>query len=101
MRLQGQLSSSKKGNAKAVILHGKRSVTWVRLVQGQWLLVASSERTASVITLWDVASLLAPSSSSSPPVPTSEAFLEAPVYSGLVDVQDGAVTIALELVAEW
>lgn len=101
MRLQDQLCSPKDNAVKFATLHGKRSVTWVRLVQGKWLLVASSERTASVITLWDVASLLSPSSSSSPPVPTSEASLEAPVYSGLVDVQDGAVTIALELVAEW
>ena len=99
MRLQDQLSFPKDNVAKFVTLHGKRSVTWVRLVQGKWLLVASSERTASVITLWNVVSLLSPSSS--PPVPTSEAFLEAPVYSGLVDVQDGVVTIALELCAEW
>lgn len=54
IQLQGQLSSPKEDNVKAVLLHGKRSVAWVCLVQGQWLLVASSERTASVLSpsLW-------------------------------------------------
>ncbi|KAK7676667.1 hypothetical protein QCA50_016922 [Cerrena zonata] len=71
----------------------RRSVTWVRLVQSQWLLVASSDDITSVITLWSVVSLLTSRSSA----PLAEASLSAPVVTGAVDVNGSHVTLAVEL----
>ncbi|KAK7679987.1 hypothetical protein QCA50_016933 [Cerrena zonata] len=71
------------------------SVTWVRLVQSQWLLVASSDDITSVITLWSVTSLL--TSNTRSPAPLAEAFLPAPVATGKVDVVGSCVVLALEL----
>lgn len=75
--------------------HQRRSVTWVKLIQSQWLVVASSDDLISVISLWSVTSLL--SSRSSPPTPLTEAFLPAPVITGAIDVDGSCVAIALEL----
>ena len=69
-----------------------RSVTWVRLIQSQWLLVASSDDVSSAITLWSVPDLL-----SSNLTPLAEAFLPAPVVNGAVDRQGSYLLFALEL----
>ena len=69
-----------------------RSVTWVRLIQSQWLLVASSDDVSSAITLWSVPDLL-----SSNLTPLAEAFLPAPVVNGSVDMQGSYLIFALEL----
>lgn len=71
----------------------RRSVTWVRLVQSQWLLVASSDDVTSAITLWSITSLLTSKSLA----PLTEAYLSAPVITGAVDVAGSSVTLALEL----
>lgn len=74
-------------------LHQRRSITWVQLVQSQWLLVASSDDIASVITVWSIKSLL----SSDSKTPLAEAFLSAPVATGKVDMMGDCVILALEL----
>ncbi|KAK7683176.1 hypothetical protein QCA50_013849 [Cerrena zonata] len=71
----------------------RRSITWVRTIHSQWLLVASSDDITSVITLWLIDSLLASKSSA----PLAEASLPAPVVTGAVDVCGSCVTLALEL----
>ena len=73
--------------------HQPRSVTWVQLIRSQWLLVASSDDVVSVITLWSVSSLLRSSLSS----PLAEAFLPAPVSTGIVDTTGPSIILALEL----
>ena len=69
-----------------------RSVTWVRLIQSQWLLVASSDDVSSAITLWSVPDLLSFNFT-----PLAEAFLPAPVVNGDVDMQGSYLLFALEL----
>lgn len=63
-------------------------------MQGRWLLVASSDQTSSVLSLWYVPTLFA-----EPPAkhPVYEAFLEGPVNNGFVEVQESGVVVALEL----
>lgn len=78
-------------------VYQKRSVTWIRLIQSQWLLVASSDDLLSVITLWSVADLLTPSNDTRTSPPLAEAYLSAPVIDGAVDLQGSAVIFALEL----
>ena len=80
--------------ATAIPLHQPRSVTWVRLVQGQWLLAASSDASTSVICLWSLRSVLSKGASTAP---QAQAFLEGPVASGDVEVQDGRVVVALDI----
>ncbi|KAK7679974.1 hypothetical protein QCA50_016920 [Cerrena zonata] len=74
-------------------LYQRRSVTWVRLVQSQWLLVASSDDVTSIIALWSVSSLFTSKSGA----PLAEASLSAPVVTGVVEVIGSSVTLAVEL----
>ncbi|THH28824.1 hypothetical protein EUX98_g5349 [Antrodiella citrinella] len=74
-----------------------RSVTWVKLVHGAWLLVATSDADASSIALWKISDILRDESHAKP---VSEAFLPAAVRDGVVDVQDGSLVIALSLCAK-
>ena len=69
-------------------------MTWLRIIKGQWLIVAASDQSTSVLSLWRLASLTADVEACKP---TAEAFLDAPVASGLVDVRDGNATIVIEL----
>ncbi|KAH8103866.1 hypothetical protein BXZ70DRAFT_923156 [Cristinia sonorae] len=71
-----------------------RSVTWVKFVQGTWLLVATSDADTSCITVWRISDI---QKASSDAVPTAEAFLSGPVRDGIVEVQDGAIVIAISL----
>lgn len=75
--------------------HQIRSVTWVKLVQGTWLLVAKSDRSASSLQLFSLSSL--GPDSTQPPTLVSEVFLAGPVANGLTEVQDGVLIVALEL----
>ncbi|CAL1697063.1 unnamed protein product [Somion occarium] len=84
---------SQKG-ARLVPLHQPRSVTWIRLVRGQWLLVASSDLNTSVISLWSLSSLLSSPESSKPIV---EAYLDAPVAYGMVQCYNDELFVALYL----
>ncbi|KAI0073643.1 hypothetical protein K474DRAFT_1774578 [Panus rudis PR-1116 ss-1] len=65
-----------------------RSVTWVKFLQGQWLLFASSDLHSSKLTLCTLPN----SSETSPPV-VAQASLRAPVAEGFVEVQTGGVII--------
>ncbi|EKM55413.1 uncharacterized protein PHACADRAFT_256027 [Phanerochaete carnosa HHB-10118-sp] len=71
-----------------------RSVTWAKLVQGKWVLVACSDQTTSAICLWSLQSFYR---SEGPPDIVAQAFLKGPVVYGLVEVQNDQVIIALEL----
>jgi hypothetical protein len=68
-----------------------QSVTWLRLVNGRWLLVTSSDLYFSKLTCWDT-SLLRESSE-----PIAECSLSGPVKSGKVEVQADGVVIALDV----
>lgn len=75
-----------------------RSVTWVKLIRGQWLLVACSDRASSTLCLWSLIELLR-----SPGVapPAAQTFLDGPVAGGLIDIQDDdRLVIALEVRAQ-
>ncbi|TCD69480.1 hypothetical protein EIP91_007606, partial [Steccherinum ochraceum] len=71
-----------------------KSVTWVKILQGSWLIVASSDRSASSISLWKVADVLSHAAQAKP---VAEASLPAPVCGGTVDVQDDSITISISL----
>lgn len=75
-------------------MHQSRSVTWVKIVQSKWLLVALSDSSTSTLCLWKLSSILLDESD---PPPVAEVFLEGPVSNGLTEVQDGVLVVALEL----
>lgn len=68
-----------------VPLHQARSVTWVKLVQAKWLIVASSNASTSVLSIWSLASLLKLGSSREP---LSHTYLSGPVREGILDVSE-------------
>lgn len=73
-----------------------RGVTWVHVVQGQWLLTATSDSSVSEVSLWVVGPSL-DGAKGFDHVLTATAYLAGPVAQGFVDVQDGGVVIALEV----
>ncbi|CAL1714346.1 unnamed protein product [Somion occarium] len=75
-------------------LDQSRSVSWLQLVRGQWLLAAFSDTQTSIIRIWSVMDLLSNFGKSSP---VAEAYLEAPVASGMVQTRDDQLYIALYL----
>lgn len=78
--------------------HQARSVTWVKLVRGQWLLAACSDNATSTLSLWSIASLRDTPGTA---LPLAQAYLEGPVAAGLIDIQeDNTLLVALELRAE-
>ncbi|CAL1699394.1 unnamed protein product [Somion occarium] len=80
---------------RAINLPSNRPITWVRLVLGQWVLIASSDISSSVISLWHLPSLLQPGRESTVS-PVAQAFLDGPVEQGLVEVHHyHGITIAL------
>lgn len=76
-----------------VPIYRTRSITWLHIVQGKWLLAACSDATVSTITLWSLASLLSGGS----PAPQEEAYLDGPVSDGAVQMQEGRLIIALDV----
>jgi hypothetical protein len=75
-------------------LHQARAVTWVRLIGAKWLIVATSDSSSSILSLYSVTSLLGSRSQDL----VAQAFLKGAVRNGLVQLQkDGEVIIALEL----
>ncbi|KAK7677004.1 hypothetical protein QCA50_020033 [Cerrena zonata] len=92
LRLEQRMASSR--TPIHIPMNQKRSITWIRLVHSEWLLVASSDAICSVIILWSVPDLLLSQENAAP---LAEAFLPAPVNSGVIDVQEGGVVMALEL----
>ncbi|KAF7329750.1 hypothetical protein MKEN_00238300 [Mycena kentingensis (nom. inval.)] len=66
------------------------SITWLRLVAGNWLFVAASNDAQSTITCHDL----------SDPSRTAWAYLPGRVKTGEVNVQNGAIVLALGLAYE-
>ena len=77
-------------------VHQPRSITWVALVNGTWLLAASSDATTSVLSLWSVKTVLA-SSAEKPAQTAAEVYLHGSVDSGKVFAQGEEVFIALDI----
>ncbi|KAF7293017.1 hypothetical protein MIND_01201000 [Mycena indigotica] len=68
------------------------SVTWLKLVAGNWLFVASSDETESKISCYDL-STATPDSMNG----IVHAYLPGRVRTGRVEVQDGSMVLALGL----
>lgn len=79
-------------------MHGPKSVTWVQLVYGRWLLVASSDQSDSLLHLWDLAPF---HDTDGGPETVAEVALSGPVKAGYIDHMDGDLVIALELREAW
>lgn len=95
LRLRKRLSFSQHNFTPVIpTLNTPRSVTWVHVVRGQWLVVASSDACQSVLTLWPLFSYYSKRGSGRP---IREVYLDGPVKSGQCDVWNGVVSIALEV----
>jgi hypothetical protein len=67
-------------------------VTWLRLVSGGLLFVASSDNNVSKISCWDLSSIFKGFTE-----PIAEAYLPGKVQSARLEVQEGGVVLALGL----
>ncbi|KAK7017342.1 hypothetical protein R3P38DRAFT_2986696 [Favolaschia claudopus] len=67
-------------------------ITWLRLVAGTWLFVASSDNDISKISCWDVPSILRGNRQ-----PLAEAYLPGQVKTGELEVQASGIVLALGL----
>ncbi|KAF7335416.1 F-box domain-containing protein [Mycena venus] len=76
-------------------LYLPQSITWLRLVAGTWLFVASSDNHISKISCWDLTSVFQGHRE-----PLTEAYLPGQVKTGKLEVQDSGVVLALGLGAE-
>lgn len=72
-------------------LNQPRSVTWLHIVRGKWLLVATSGHEISSISAFSCAEILR----SATPKPFAKAFLPAPVSGGAVEFDGDIMLIAL------
>ena len=86
-----------KDPSVVVELNGARPVTWVHLLQGQWLLTATSDSSLSELSLFSLRDILSTRLGDRKPTPIATAFLEGPVADGLAEVRDGRVVIAIEI----
>ena len=75
-------------------LDRSRCITWVRLLEGQWLIVASSDASVSELSLWSLTSL---GEGTDGGKPVTTVYLGGAVADGLVDVSGDRVIIALEI----
>lgn len=91
-RLKHLWSQSEITPKHTLPLHLPRSVDWLKLVNGKWLFVASSDRFVSKLSCWDLSISLATHGISKP---LAECFLPDRVNSGRVEVQNLGVVIAL------
>ncbi|KAJ7613759.1 hypothetical protein DFH06DRAFT_1369377 [Mycena polygramma] len=69
-----------------------QSITWLRLINGSWLLVASSDNHVSKISCWDLSLVFQGYTE-----PIAEAYLPGQVKTAQVQVQDTGVVLALGL----
>lgn len=76
------------------IMHGPKSVTWVQFIHDHWLLIASSDQSSSLLSLWDIFPF---HRAHSHPRLVAEVALCGPVKAGYVDCQDDDTVIALEV----
>ena len=72
-----------------------RSVTWLRIVHGRFLFVASSDTQASGFACWDIGSAFLDEKK-----PIAECFFAGPVQGAAIEVQDEGVVIAVS-VESW
>ena len=83
-----------------VSLDRPRSVTWVHIVLGTWLLVASSDEGTSALEVWPLSDVLRSARSESidrEPSQPAAFYLDGPVRDGRVHVRDGRAVVALEI----
>ena len=73
-----------------ISLHLPQSVNWLKLVNGRWLFVASSDRFVSKLSCWDLSMAKRDVTN-----PLAECYLPDIVNSGKAEVQDQGVVIAL------
>ena len=94
LRVQQAMDS---GPASVTIrpFHQPRSITWVRILHGTWLLVAASDSVTSTLSLWSAPALL--SSSRKRVAPAAEVYLNGPVHSGEVYISENQITLALDI----
>ena len=85
-----------KHRAITCALHQRRSVTWVRLIHGMWLVAASYDASSSVLSLWSIHTLLSARNTQSID-PETEAYLSGPVNGGEIHVESGRLVIALDV----
>ncbi|KAI0689304.1 hypothetical protein BC835DRAFT_261431 [Cytidiella melzeri] len=71
-----------KRSIRRVFFHQSLSVTWTKIIGSVWLLVAASDATVSVLSLFSVTSLLGSSAQDL----VAQAFLEGSVRNGLVQL---------------
>ncbi|GJE97841.1 F-box protein [Phanerochaete sordida] len=76
-------------------LHQKRSVTWVKLVHARWLIVASSDASSSVLSVWPIPPLALNDGDRKP---LSEMFLSGPVQEGALDIRSDGDERAKEII---
>ncbi|KAJ7860488.1 hypothetical protein B0H14DRAFT_2745071 [Mycena olivaceomarginata] len=69
-----------------------QSITWLRLVTGRWLFVASSDSCTSKISCWDLSSVFQGSIE-----PLAEVYLRDQAKTGQVEVQESGIVLALGL----
>ncbi|KAJ7039678.1 hypothetical protein C8F04DRAFT_1254950 [Mycena alexandri] len=69
-----------------------QSITWLRLVNGNWLFVASSDTSVSKISCWDLSLVFQGSIE-----PVAEAYLPGQVKTAKLEVQSSGVVLALGL----
>ncbi|KAJ6530909.1 hypothetical protein DFH09DRAFT_1409553 [Mycena vulgaris] len=81
--------------ANAWRLHLPLSITWIRLVAGSWLFVASSDNQTSKLSCWDLSLVFRGHTK-----PLAEAYLPGQVKTGKLEIQDCGVVMALGLGAE-
>lgn len=70
-----------------------RTVTWLRLVSSRWLIVASYDTQASVLSCWNIEMALRGEKT-----PVAECFLPGPVRSAELELQaDGGIVLAISV----
>ena len=69
-----------------------RSVTWLRLVTGRWLFVASYDARASSFACWDIAAAFQGAKE-----PVAECFFSGPVHSAVFEIQHEGIVMALSV----
>lgn len=86
------LSASPSSSPVVTRFDQGRSVTWVRLVHGQYVLVAHNKSGESTIALYSVQSI---QNGGGKPAPIATATLPGVVSSGEMDVQEDQVVLSL------
>lgn len=69
-----------------------RTVTWLRLVLGRWLFVASFDTQASCLSCWDVERAFREKTT-----PVAECFFSGPVRSTQLELQTSRIVIAVSV----